>query len=139
MVHPLSPQPAKPAPLYARVRGIIDSARAGASRSVDTLQVVACWLIGREIVEDEQKGRRRAGYGERLLEYLAARLKADYGRGYSVANLRLFRQFYLVYSQLLEARAIRYTLCSESSLSRRGLPGSEDCDIAAVTMRLGIP
>jgi len=59
-------------PLYSRVRGIIDSARAGPARSVDTLMVVSNWLIGREIVEHEQKGKRRAGYGERLIKSLAA-------------------------------------------------------------------
>lgn len=54
-------------PLYRRVREIIESARAGAARSVNTTQVVAYWLIGREIVEEEQKGKARAGYGEERL------------------------------------------------------------------------
>ncbi len=105
----------QPAPLYSRVRGIIDSARAGASRSVDTFMVVSNWLIGREIVEDEQKGKRRAGYGERILEGLAAKLKADKVRGYSLPNLKLFRKFALIYSELLPDAAISYTACSQSS------------------------
>jgi hypothetical protein len=37
-------------PLYRRIREILESARAGAARSVNTTQVVANWLIGREII-----------------------------------------------------------------------------------------
>ena len=46
--------------LYDRIRQILESARSSVSRSVNTAQVVANWLIGREIVEEEQKGKRRA-------------------------------------------------------------------------------
>jgi len=47
--------------LYERVKQILESARVTAARSVNTTQVVANWLIGREIVEEEQKGKTRAG------------------------------------------------------------------------------
>jgi len=87
--------------LYDRVRQILESARSSASRSVNTVQVMANWLIGREIVEEEQKGRRRAEYGKQLLLDLSIRLTADYGRGYSVDNLELFRRFFLGYNDLL--------------------------------------
>jgi predicted nuclease of restriction endonuclease-like (RecB) superfamily len=80
---------------------------------------VANWLIGREIVEEEQKGRERAGYGQRLLEELSARITTDYGIGYSVQNLRYMRQFYLQYPDLLHGRAIRHTLGGQF------LPGPE--------------
>jgi hypothetical protein len=89
--------------LYRRIREILEAARTGVARSVNTAQVVANWLIGREIVEEEQRGKRRAGYGERLLSDLSRRLQADFGGGYSVDNLEWFRQFYLVYPQLLVA------------------------------------
>ena len=87
-------------PLYDRVRQILESARSSASRSVNTVQVVANWLVGREIVEEEQQGAKRAGYGERVIPDLAARLKLDYGSGYSVPNLKFFRKFYLEYPRL---------------------------------------
>ena len=61
--------------LYNRIRKILESARASVARSVNTTQVVAYWLIGREIVEEEQQGRRRARYGERLLSELADKLR----------------------------------------------------------------
>jgi predicted nuclease of restriction endonuclease-like (RecB) superfamily len=87
--------------VYDRVRGILESARVNVARSVNSTQVVSNWLIGREIVEEEQAGKRRADYGVELLRELAARLKADFGAGYGVDNLELFRRFYLEYPQLL--------------------------------------
>lgn len=88
-------------PLYDRVREILDAARASIARTVNTTQVIVNWMIGREIVEAEQSGRRRADYGTELLQELAARLKADFGPGYGVDNLELFRRFYLEYRDLL--------------------------------------
>jgi predicted nuclease of restriction endonuclease-like (RecB) superfamily len=86
--------------LYGRIREILEAARAGVARSVNTAQVVANWLIGREIVEEEQKGRRRAGYGEWLMRDLAAKLREEYGNGYGLTKLKSFKQFYLGYPRL---------------------------------------
>ncbi len=91
----------RPPPVYDRIRQILEAARAGISRTVNTTQVVANWLIGQEIVEEEQRGEKRAGYGERMMHDLAARLHKDYGSGYGLANLKLFRQFYLSYPELV--------------------------------------
>ena len=102
-------------PMYERIRQILDSARSSVARSVNTTQVVANWLIGREIVEEEQKGRSRAQYGEELLTDLAKRFKHDSVPGYSVQNLRYMRQFYLTYSQLIPTDAIRHALRGEFS------------------------
>jgi predicted nuclease of restriction endonuclease-like (RecB) superfamily len=89
-----------PSSMYERIRKILDSARSNVARSVNTTQVIANWLIGREIVEEEQKGRRRAKYGEGLIRDLAIRLQADYGAGYSLANVKFFRKLYLEYPRL---------------------------------------
>ena len=70
---------AKPTDIYDRVRAILESARTRVSRTVNTTQVVANWLIGREIVEEEQRGKKRAQYGEELLENLAERLRSAGG------------------------------------------------------------
>ncbi len=88
-------------PIYRRVREIIESARAGAARSVNTTQVVAYWLIGREIVEEEQKGRAKAGYGDNLMRRLASELANEFGNGYGLTNLKMVRKFYLIYGQLV--------------------------------------
>lgn len=59
--------------------------------------VHAYWLIGREIVEVEQRGEARAEYGRRLIEGLAKRLSKRFGRGMGAATLRRARSFYLSY------------------------------------------
>ncbi len=103
---PEEPSPTRPATaqvLLARIREILESARASVARTVNTSQVMANWLIGREIVEVEQQGKKRADYGTELLAELARRLKAEFGSGYGVDNLELCRRFYLQYPRLLEA------------------------------------
>jgi hypothetical protein len=57
----------KKAPVYERIRQILESARSSVARTVNTTQVIANWLIGREIVEEEQKGHGRAEYGQQLI------------------------------------------------------------------------
>jgi predicted nuclease of restriction endonuclease-like (RecB) superfamily len=78
---------------------VIDAARSSAARSVNCIMTAAYWLIGRRIVEFEQKGQLRAEYGEKLLERLAGDLTAKFGRGFSYPNLNRFRQFYLSFPQ----------------------------------------
>lgn len=107
--------------LYARVRDILQSARAGVARTVNTTQVMANWLIGREIVEEEQRGRRRAGYGAKVLAELSERLARDVGRGYSIDNLEAFRQFYLHYPQLISETPSRKLPASHSA--SEAIPG----------------
>jgi hypothetical protein len=85
------------ATLYSRVREILDSARTNVARSVNTTQVVTNWLIGREIVEEQQRGKNRADYGKALLKGLSEYLQSEFGRGYSVDNLEWFRTFYITY------------------------------------------
>ena len=101
------------ATIYERIRQILKSARSSASRSVNTTQVVANWLIGREIVEEEQQGSKKAQYGKKLIEDLSAKLQRDFGAGYSATNLKLFRQFFLCYPGL-QANRIGHTLRGES-------------------------
>lgn len=88
----------KPEALFARVVSILEQARGNVVRAVNTNMVLAYWLIGREIVQQVQGGKGRAKYGERVVEDLSARLTARYGQGFSVPNLKNFRQFYQAYS-----------------------------------------
>ena len=83
--------------LFDRVVTILDDARQHVARTVNSVMVIANWLIGREIVEQEQKGKRRAEYGKLLIDDLSMRLAERYGKGFSTTNLRYFRQFYLTY------------------------------------------
>ncbi|MDL1871190.1 DUF1016 domain-containing protein [Deltaproteobacteria bacterium PRO3] len=79
------------------ISSVINEARRSAARSVNCIMTAAYWLIGRRIVESEQKGESRAGYGEELLERLSADLSQSHGRGFSRQNLQQMRQFYLCY------------------------------------------
>lgn len=85
--------------LFERVVAILEAARARVVRSVNTEMVLAYWDIGREIVEEVQQGRARAGYGEAVIADLSTRLANRYGSGYSERNLLYFRRFYLTYAE----------------------------------------
>ena len=73
------------------VAALLVASRTAAARTVNTLMTSTYWLIGRRIVEGEQRGRGRAGYGERLIERLAADLTAQFGRGFGHRNLEQMR------------------------------------------------
>ena len=97
------------APLAERVIALIEGARQKVAYTANLAQVYTNYEIGRQIVEEEQGGKRRAGYGEKILIELSAKLTARFGRGWSARNLRLMRQFYLLYS----SAEIRQTVSAE--------------------------
>jgi hypothetical protein len=83
------------AALLTEVRNLIQSARRGVAAVVDRFQVMTNFEIGRRIVEHEQKGAKRAEYGAEVIIELSARLTEEFGRGFSVTNLKLMRQFFM--------------------------------------------
>lgn len=98
-------QAAEVSNLYEKVRAILEEARARVVRTVNTEMVRAYWLIGQAIVEQEQKGRGRADYGERLIESLAERLIKEFGKGFQPRNLWWMRDFYLKFPILNAVRS----------------------------------
>ena len=84
------------------IAGMIAAARSAAARSVNCVMTATYWLIGRRIVEFEQSGRERAGYGEDLLVRLASDLTAKFGRGFAKSNLYQMRAFYLAYTNIFQ-------------------------------------
>jgi hypothetical protein len=82
---------------YARIRSILAEARNRAYLAINAAMVAAYWEVGRTIVEVEQQGAERAGYGRQLVEDLARRLRADLGKGFDRSNLWHMRAFYLAY------------------------------------------
>lgn len=74
---------------------IVESARRVSARAVNTVMTRTYWLIGQRIVEHEQHGRARAGYGEEVTARLAADLSERFGRGFSVRNIEQMRKFFL--------------------------------------------
>jgi predicted nuclease of restriction endonuclease-like (RecB) superfamily len=81
---------------FADISALLQAARNTACRAVNSVMVETYWKIGRRIVEQEQRGMERANYGEYLIERLSRHLGDAFGKGFSEANLRNFRQFYLV-------------------------------------------
>ncbi|KWF56113.1 PDDEXK nuclease domain-containing protein [Burkholderia pseudomultivorans] len=100
--------PADYAGIHGSIVELLDEARRAAARSVNALMTASYWEIGRRIVEAEQRGKRRAGYGEQLIERLSGDLTARFGRGFSRQNLQQMRSFFLTWP-------IRQTLSGESS------------------------
>jgi len=109
--------------VLGEISAVIDAARRSAARSVNCLMTAAYWLIGRRIVETEQRGEKRAGYGEELIERLSGDLSARYGKGFSVRNIWQIKAFYLAWQipQTTSAESdgleIPQTVSAESSLS----------------------
>ena len=83
--------------LYRSGRKVIEEGRKVVSIAANAVLVRQNWSIGKLIVEDEQKGRRKAEYGKKTLEALSARLMLEYGNGYTLTNLKYMRQFYLAF------------------------------------------
>ena len=99
------------------VRTLLAQARQATARAVNTAMVTTYWMIGQRIVVEEQNGADRAVYGEQILQKLSSALEKEFGNGFSYANLRNMRQFYLTYPD----KEICYTLCSKLSWSHNRL------------------
>lgn len=97
--------------LFDRVVTILEQAQTNVIRTVNSEMVLAYWHIGREIVQELQKGKNRAEYGKQIIKQLSVKLNKKYGKGFSSTNLWYFRQFYVVYSNR-EPR-IRHKACGE--------------------------
>jgi len=95
--------------LITDLASLIEQGRKAAVWYVNTALVATYWLMGRRIVEYEQKGKERAEYGEALIKHLSNDLTKKCGKGWGEPHLRAVRQFYLVYGDLEK----RYTLCSK--------------------------
>ena len=82
------------------VRNIVESGLRKAYQNVNAITVFTYWQVGKRIVEEEQRGEKRAEYGRRLIETLAQVLSMDYSRGFSARDLRNYRQLYLCFNDL---------------------------------------
>lgn len=96
---------------------ILQVVRQKAYSAINSEMVKAYWQLGRRIVREEQHGERKAAYGEAILKTLSIALSAELGKGFSYANIRNFRQFYLTYPD----EAICYAVCSKLSWSHNRL------------------
>ena len=133
------------------VARLLESARHAAARSVNAVMTATYWEIGRRIVEYEQGGEVRAGYGEALLRRLSVDLTRRFGRGFSERNVEQMRAFYSGWpiSQTLSAESgrpspvpdmadISRTASAESRPARTATP-SRVSGIAALAARFPLP
>jgi predicted nuclease of restriction endonuclease-like (RecB) superfamily len=110
--------------LFVGIRELLDASRHATARVVNSLMTATYWDIGRRIVEHEQGGKKRAGYGDELLKRLAEDLTAQFGRGFGARNLSLMKQLYLGFPNILQTLSAKLrsaetlpTLSEESELS----------------------
>ena len=101
--------------LYKKASSYIDHARQNIQRTVDTEIVKAYWLIGRDIVEEEQLGKERADYGSNVLKLLSKQLTKQYQRGFSVDTLERARKFYITYELEHEQKSATLLRISEEA------------------------
>ncbi len=90
--------------LLADLRTIIADGRQRAATAVNEALVATYWSLGERIVQAEQHGLDRAGYGEKLLARLGPVLSREFGRGFVYSNLANMRQFYQTYPNLYALR-----------------------------------
>jgi len=96
--------------LFSDVLQILQTARQKAYSAINTAMVEAYWLMGKRIVDEAQKGAKRATYGEGIIKEFSKQLKDEFGKGFSVANLENFRKFYLTFADNQNCYALRREL-----------------------------
>ena len=83
--------------IYSEIRDTLLSSRHQAYNAVNFAMVQAYWQIGRIIVEHEQEGSLRSGYGKSVLQELSKRLTGEFGKGFSVRTLQQMKKFYVTF------------------------------------------
>ena len=112
------------------IKAIVYTAKQKAYQAADLYQVVSNWLVGRRIVEQEQHGQERAQYGKHIVELASEALTAEFGKGYSVVNIKSFRKFYLTFNNLLIGQTVSDQ--SENGLTIKGQSVSAELELAKI-------
>jgi len=90
---------------FETIRKILNDARSNAYRAVNFTMVQAYWNTGRVIVEEEQRGKDRAGYGEHLIAELSRKLSQEFGKGFNERNLWYMKNFFLTFPKVNALRS----------------------------------
>ncbi|MGL5951152.1 MAG: DUF1016 N-terminal domain-containing protein, partial [Cetobacterium sp.] len=85
--------------IYSEIKNLLENARGKVLSAINSTMTMTYYLIGKRIVEEEQEGNTRAGYGKELIKNLSRTLTEEFGKGFTVRNLELIRKFYITYSQ----------------------------------------
>lgn len=93
--------------IISDIKAIISQSKDVTIRAIDHQRTLMYWHIGKRIFKEEQEGKDRADYGTFLIKYLSDQLQPEFGSGFSVRQINLYRQFYrtfpivhTVYAQL---------------------------------------
>lgn len=116
--------------LISGIQRLLTESRRQAARSVNAVLTATYWEVGRRIVEYEQKGKKRAEYGETLLKRLSGDLVNTFGKGFSADNLESMRRFYLCWppakiSETLSRKSENFDSQPESDTASRKLTTSD--------------
>jgi hypothetical protein len=84
---------------------LLEEARRKSVRTINAVMTATYWGIGRRILEEEQHGRARAGYGEELIAKLSLDLTDRFGRGFSAVNLSQMKRFYSIWRATCKIRS----------------------------------
>ena len=83
-------------PIYKEIKNLVENSRNKVCSTVNVEMLNLYWNIGKIIIQI-QEGKQRANYGDAVLENLSIKLADEFGRGFSVRNLRIMRKFYSMY------------------------------------------
>ena len=83
---------------YKGVKSILEEARKRVYHNIQSEMVLAYWQIGKMIVE-KQGGNLRADYGDGLIKELSIQMTKDFGKGYTITNLKYMRMFYKTFQK----------------------------------------
>ena len=90
--------------IYKEIKSILEQARNKVYKVANSTMVQAYWNIGRVIVE-KQGGNNKAEYGAALIKNLSKKMTKEFGKGFTVANLKNMRQFYLIFQKSYALRS----------------------------------
>jgi len=82
---------------FTEIKTLLNHARNSVYQTINATMTQTYWEIGRRIVEQEQQGKTRADYGKGLINHLSAELSKEFGKGFSIDNIKNMRRFYLTF------------------------------------------
>ena len=90
----------------SELKEIVNESRRVAYNAVNYALIRRNWLIGQRIVVYEQGGNARAEYGKHVVELASKSLTEEFGKGFSLTNIKNFKAFYLMFNNLQISQSV---------------------------------
>src|ERR1700759_1517716 len=84
---------------YQEIGRILPAGRRKRHSIVHPEMTTIYWKIGERMMEKEQCGESRAEYGTFVTKEFSKDLSKQFGKGFSISNIKNFRQFYRVFRE----------------------------------------